>query len=173
MAERPPRKTEVFLLSGLLLAFLIGGLLGYLRYWMGFFIIAQGACVGLLVPWLAVKRRGGQSPGHPGVGGALALALVWFLAAQAGLMAGFGLAQPWFEPLGWFSRIMDGRTAEFVFGIATNTGFARGVALGAQGGFWLVLNIIDWAIMFFFLWIMPWNRKNEKQPSGGEAKAVA
>ncbi len=128
-------KVSRFILTGLVTAFLIGGLLGYLRYWIGFFIIAQGVCLGLMVPWLAVKWIGGTGPAHPGAGSAPLLALVWFLAAQAGLMVGFGLAQPWFEPLGWFGRVMDRKTAEFVFGIATNTGFSRGVALGAQGGF--------------------------------------
>ena len=144
---------------------LLGIGLGYVRYWVGFFVIAQGACLGLLAPWLAHKYPGGPGPQHPGPGGSLVVAFLLFFTANLGLMLGFGLAQPWFEPLGWLGRIMEKHTAEFVFGVATNTGYSRGVALGAQGGFWLILNLLDWAIMFFFLWIMPWDRKSKVDPA--------
>lgn len=172
MTKSTPLIPLNFAVNGLVLALLLGGLLGYLRYWLGFFIIAQGVCLGLLIPWLAIKRNGGQSPGHPGIGRALGLSFLWFMAANAGLAVGFGLAQPWFNPLGWLSRIIDGDTAEFVFGIAANTGFSRGVAMGAQGGFWLILSSIDWAIMFFFLWIMPWDTKGKAQPTDKAAGAA-
>ena len=136
----------------------MGCLLGYLRYWLGFFVIAQGALLGLGVPWIVVKVLGGEKPWHPGFKTALLVAALWFIGTNVGLMLGFGLAQPWFEPVGWLSRILHDDTAEFVFGVASTGSFARGVAMGAQGGFWLLLCIIDWSIMFFFIWIMPWGQ---------------
>ena len=159
---------KILVLTGLMISLAMGCLLGYLRYWLGFFVIAQGTLLGLGVPWVAVKLLGGEKPRHPGFKVALLVAVLWFAATNAGLIMGFGLAQPWFDPLDWLSRIMNDDTAEFVFGVASTGGFARGVAMGAQGGFWLLLCTVDWAIMFFFIWIMPWgsgkavkNRKAE------------
>jgi hypothetical protein len=173
MAKLAPQLPMKLIVNGFLIALALGTLLGCLRYWTGFFVLAQGVCLGLLTPWLAIKTAGGQSPEHPGVKAALGIAVLWFISANSGLMLGFGLAQPWFEPLGWLGRIMDDDTAEFVFGVASTGGFSRGVAMGAQGGFWLVLNAIDWAIMFFFMWIMPWNQKGAKRAQAKKAEAAS
>ena len=172
MAGLRPPGTGV-MLPGLIAAFTVGIVLGYLRYWLGFFVIAQGAVLGLLVPWLAVMLQGGQKPVHPGVKTALAVAVLWFAAANLGLLTGFGLAQPWFEPLGWLGRLLDNDTAEFVFGVASNAAYSRGVAFGAQGGFWLLISCIDWAIMFFFFWIMPWSNRGPQKASPGNSEAAA
>ncbi len=166
-----PKLPAGLLVKGLALSLILGALLGYLRYWLGFFVLAQGACLGLLTPWLSVKLSGGKSPEHPGFQKALSMAMLWFLACNLGLMIGFGLAQPWFDPVGWLGRIWEDRTAEFVFGVASTAGMSRGWAMGAQGGFWLVLNLIDWAIMFFFLWIMPWSIHGSAS-SGKKAQAA-
>jgi hypothetical protein len=173
MAKSIPKLSVNLMVYGLLIAMALGALLGCLRYWMGFFILAQGACLGLITPWLAVKAIGGKSPDHPGVGGALGIAALWFITANIGIMLGFGWAQPWFEPLGWLQRVLDGDSAEFVFGVASTGGFSRGVAMGAQGGFWLLLSVIDWAIMFFFMWIMPWGRGAKKTPAADSAEAAS
>ena len=172
MARPGPPGSGIWL-PGLIAAFATGIVLGCLRYWLGFFVIAQGAVLGLLVPWLAVRLQGGQKPVHPGVKMALAVAGLWFAAANLGLLTGFGLAQPWFDPLGWLGRLLDHDTAEFVFGVASNAAYSRGVAFGAQGGFWLIINGIDWAIMFFFLWIMPWTNSSPQKASPGKKEAAA
>lgn len=171
MSEVSPPSFSRLLWTGLLISLALGCLLGYLRYWLGFFVIVQGALLGLGVPWLVVTVLGGEKPRHPGFKVALLVAFLWFIGANVGLMLGFGLAQPWFEPVGWLSRILRDDTAEFVFGVASTGGFARGVAMGAQGGFWLLLCAIDWSIMFFFIWIMPWGQGQTARKKVAEASS--
>ena len=149
--------------------------MGWLRYWLGFFVLAQGAAAGLLIAWIIGRFgpvKGG--PPHPGFGAAAACAALWFAAFQAGLALGIGLAQPWFEPLGWLGRIWDGKSSEFVFGVAASGGVHRGFAQGARGWFWLVLSLVDWSIMYFFLLAMPWGRShNSAADSGGPGQEPA
>lgn len=147
------------LLAGLLWALVLGLAAGWLRYWVGLFVLAQGAICGLLVAYLAGRagRVQGQGPAHPGLRPALAAAALWLLAFWLGQGLGYGLAQPWFDVLGWLGRVWQGKSSEFLFGVAAVGPVHRSFGLGAKGGWWLVFNLIDWLILFFFLWTMPWH----------------
>lgn len=151
--EKESRKRVVMI--GMAAAVVMGLAVGWLRYWVGFFILVQGAVSGLAIAWvMGLMTR--KKEGHPGFGfsfGTAGLVFLTFMAAQA---AGFGLAQPWFEPLGWAVRVWDGRSVEFVFGVAATAGVHRGFAMGLSGGWWILFSLVDWAIMFFFLLAMPW-----------------
>ena len=81
---------------------------------------------------------------------------MWFVIFQAGLAVGFGLAQPWFEPVKFLSQVLAGQGIEFVFGIASSGGTQKGFAMGASGFMWVVFNLVDWAVMFLFLAMFPW-----------------
>ncbi|RJX31807.1 MAG: hypothetical protein C4525_11455 [Desulfarculus sp.] len=161
------------LLAGLLWALALGLAAGWLRYWVGLFVLAQGAVCGLLLAYLAGRagRGQGQGPAHPGPGPALAAAFVWLLAFWLGQGLGYGLAQPWFDAAGWLGRVWQGKSSEFLFGVAATGPVHRAFSLGAKGGWWLVFNLIDWLIMFFFLWTMPWRtgRGRPARPRPGEA----
>ncbi len=151
--------------GGMLLALALGAALGWLRYWLGLFVIAQGAVAGLLLPWL-LGRLGPCRPalaGHPGCAGALGLAGFWSACFLAGQALGLGLAQPWFDPLGFVSRVLAGRSSEFVFGVAATGGIHRALAQGARDGFWVVLNLLDLGIMFIFLMVTTWNREGKSK----------
>lgn len=133
----PPQCLVYVLAWGWASSLLLGLVAGYVRYWLGFFVLAQGAGAGLLIAWLIGRMGGGRGakPLHPGVGPALLTALAClacFLAAEA---VGFGLAQPWFDPLGWSARVLEGRSAEYCFGIAATAGVHRGFVLGAGVAF--------------------------------------
>jgi hypothetical protein len=151
--------------AGLAAALLLGLAVGWLRYWFGFFVLIQGAAAGLLLAWLMGRagRVQGRGPAHPGFGPALGLACLCFASFAAGELLGTGLAQPWFDPLGWLGRVWEGKTVEPAFGIAATGPVHRAFAGGAQGGFWLLLNLIDWLIMIFFLLAMPWDQKAGKK----------
>lgn len=148
---------------GLGLSVLLGLLLGWLRYWLGLFTLAQGAVAGLLLAWLInrLARHWGRPAWHPGFRPALLTAALWFAAFMLGQGAGFGLAQPWFEPLGWLARLWDGKTVEPTFAIAATGPVHRAYAGGANGWFWLVLNCVDWLIMYVFLLAMPWDQRGK------------
>ena len=157
--------------GGAVAAALLGLAAGWLRYWFGFFVLFQGAACGLLIAWLAGRagRRDGRGPDHPGFRNSILVAGVWFIVFIAGLTLGLGLAQPWFDPFGWLSRLWDGRTGELAFGIASRGGVAHGAfAMGAKGGFWLVLNGLDWLIMFFFLMTMAWDTNRGRERRDGD-----
>ena len=160
------------LLSGLALAVGLGLVAGWLRYWLGFFTLAQGAGAGLLLAWLikrAARAGGGEPAWHPGFRPALLAAGAWFAAFMVGQALGFGLAQPWFEPLGWLARIWEGRTVEPSFAVAATGPVHRAFVGGANQGLWLLLNAVDWLIMYFFLLAMPW----EQRPRAKRARAAA
>ncbi|NCC25898.1 MAG: hypothetical protein EOM25_12015 [Deltaproteobacteria bacterium] len=144
--------------AGIVAALAVGMAMGWIRYWIGYFVLAQGAVAGLLIAWImagwARSRR--VLLGHPGFGPALGVAGAVFTAFMAGQVVGFGLAQPWFEPVGWLGRLLEGRSSEYIFGVAATAGIHRGFAMGITGGWWIVFSLIDWAIMFFFLLAMPW-----------------
>jgi hypothetical protein len=77
------------------------------------------------------------------------LLFIRFLTAQA---VGFGLSQPWFDPVGWVARVVSGRTSEPIFGISMLGGVAsRNFQMGVKGGFWIFLNLFDLFFMAFFL----------------------
>lgn len=145
-------------LVGGLIALVVGLGLGWLRYWTGFFVLAQGAAGGLLIGWLTGRLAGTNRPDapEPDRSVCLKLALLWFVIFQAGLAVGFGLAQPWFEPVKFLSQVLAGQGIEFVFGIASSGGTQKGFAMGASGFMWVVFNLVDWAVMFLFLAMFPW-----------------
>lgn len=157
---------------GMLLALVLGMVLGWVRYWLGLFLIAQGAVAGLSLPWLLRRIKACQPAlaGHPGCGGAFALAALWGLCFLAGQALGLGLAQPWFDPLGFFSRVLAGRSSEFIFGVAATGGVHRAIALGAKGGFWVLFNLIDLGTMCLFFMVMPWNRGGKQDGEDEESQ---
>ncbi len=154
---------------GMLLALALGMVLGWLRYWLGLFVLAQGTVAGLLLPWLLGRLDSGRAlwSEYPGCGGALGLAALWSACFLAGQGLGFGLAQPWFDPLGFVFRVLAGRSSEFVFGIAATAGIHRALALGAKGGFWVLINLLDLGIMFFFFWVLPGRGGGESREQAG------
>ena len=157
--------------AGLLAAAVLGLAMGWVRYWFGFFVLIQGAALGLALAWI-VNRAGrsrGRGPAHPGFGPALGLSLLWFAVFLAGELVGTGLAQPWFEPLGWLGRVWSGHTVEPAFGIAATGPVHRAFAGGASGWFWLVLNLVDWLCMIFFMLAMPWDSRRAGTPAAKEA----
>lgn len=160
--------------AGLAMSLALGVVTGWIRWWEGFFVLFQGAGCGLLLAWLIgrIGRQEGKKPRHPGFRPALVLALLWWAAFMAGQGVGLGLAQPWFDPLGWLARVWDGKSTEFAFGVAATASIHRSFAMGASNGFWLILNLIDWFIMIFFLLAMPWSSESgrrKRKVSAGEA----
>ena len=145
-------------LLGCVLALAVGLGLGWLRYWTGFFTLAQGAAGGLLIAWLTARLAGTNRPDapEPGRSVCLKLALLWLVVFQIGLAVGFGLAQPWFEPVDFVSTVLAGRGIEFVFGIASSGGAQKSFAMGASGFMWVVFSLVDGAVMFMFLAMVPW-----------------
>lgn len=146
-------------LLGCLAAASLGFAAGMLRYWFGFFVLIQGAAAGGLGAWGVSLLAGGagKGPGHPGPAKAFRCALLWTAVFIVAELAGLGLAQPWFEPLGWAARVLEGRTVEPAFGISATGPVHKAFAGGASGPFWLVLNAIDLAIMLVFFMALPWS----------------
>jgi hypothetical protein len=150
---------------------------GWVRYWMGFFVLFQGVIASLLIAWLVgkyVKRSG--TGANPSNRLALVMALIWLVVFWAGQVLGLGLAQPWFDPLGYFGRILQGDARETAFGLASTAGWARSFRGGFGGGFWIFLNVLDGLIMLLFLFRMPWPSPTpeasedaaSENPAGGE-----
>ncbi len=143
-----------WLLAGVVAAGIIGAAAGCFRYWFGYFVLGQGIIAGLMIPWLTGKFSSGKSLKQaavvkPNTLIVVPLLFICFLAAQA---AGFGLSQPWFDPVGWVARILSGRTSEAIFGISMLGGVAsRNFQMGVKGGFWIFLNLFDLFFMAFFL----------------------
>jgi len=147
---------EAFLV-GIVISALVGLATGWIRYWMGFFVLFQGVIASLLIAWLVGKYlKRSASNLNPSNGTALLVALAWLLSFWAAQIYGLGLAQPWFDPLGYFGRILQGDARETSFGLAATAGWARGFHGGFGGVFWVILNVIDSAIMYLFLFRMPW-----------------
>ena len=153
-----------WILSSLLVLFVFGMLAGVFRYWFGFFILGQG----ILVGWLAPKLILVQSPAKTNKSSnSVALKIfvfitiiIFFLFGQA---IGFGLAQPWFEPVAWLDRVLSGRTSEYLFGIRMLGGVVNQPAsLDIDGGFWLFFNVFDLVFMAFFLLIGFNNQQGDK-----------
>jgi hypothetical protein len=147
---------ETFLV-GILISAVIGLATGWVRYWMGFFVLFQGVIASLLIAWLVGKFLKRDAPGpYRSNRVALLLALAWLATFWAAQIYGLGLAQPWFDPLGYFGRILEGDAKETAFGMMSTAGWARSFQGGFGGGFWVFLNFIDAAIMYLFLFRMPW-----------------
>jgi len=128
-------------------ALLTGLMLGALRYWIGFFVIGHALFAALAATWIAGCLTRSTTSFRPWHG---ILAAVVLLAGEA---VGFGLAQPWFDPLGWLVRVVSGDTVEYLFGIALVGGtVGRNFQMGVGGGFWLLFTLID--LIFFLLFMM-------------------
>jgi len=116
--------------------------------------LGQGIIVGLTIPWLTDKFSSRRSLKQAAVSKpnslfVVLLLFICFLTAQA---VGFGLSQPWFDPVGWVARVVSGRTSEPIFGISMLGGVAsRNFQMGVKGGFWIFLNLFDLFFMAFFL----------------------
>lgn len=172
---------ETFLV-GILISALIGFATGWVRYWMGFFVLFQGVMASLLIAWLVGKYwKGRDSASNPPNGKALMAALGWLIIFWVAQIYGLGLAQPWFDPFGYFGRILQGDAKEMAFGMKGISGWTSGFSGGFGGGFWVFLNVLDSIIMYLFLFRMPWpdpSRKDlpnsatgspEESPTGGES----
>lgn len=144
---------------GALLSVLVGMAMGWGRYWIGYFVLFQGAIagVGIALAVSALTRIRHNGAVGPGAAGRLGVAAIWFIFFQAGQVIGFGLAQPWFDPVAWFFKVLNGRAAELVFGAKSSGGNVEDFAMGANGFLWIAFTLVDWAVMFFFLYRLPWN----------------
>jgi hypothetical protein len=142
------------LAAGVVLAIIIGAMAGWGRYWYGYFVLGQGTFVGLFIPWAATilcppAATPIKIPEKPGSITLVFILFACFMIAQA---IGFGLAQPWFDPLGWLGRVSQHGTKETVWGISLLGGAAaKNFQLGVNGGFWIFLNLFDLFFMVFFL----------------------
>ena len=152
------------LCSGIIVSFLVGMTAGWIRYWLGYFILVQGGVAGFIIAftlntflWPSLNIRN-ERPSS----GMFKLTVIWFIIFMAGQGTGFGFAQPWFDPLGWFLRVFEGKSSEYVFGIGATAGIHKPFAMGVKGIFWIILTGIDLAILFFFMLVLPWNDRNKK-----------
>jgi hypothetical protein len=168
---------NVFLV-GIVISAAIGLGAGWVRYWMGFFVLFQGVIASLGIAWLVGKYVKRSATGvNPSNRLALLMALIWLVVFWAGQVFGLGLAQPWFDPLGYFGRILQGDARETAFGLMSTAGWARSFHGGFGGVFWVILNLIDAAIMYLFLFRMPWpspapeasEDATSDNPAGGES----
>jgi Flp pilus assembly protein TadD len=148
-----PRQNRRVLATGAFIALATGLLFGTLRYWQGYFVIAQGALAGLGIPWLTglllPRSIRDSTPQRLDFGfGSALLLLAMFLAAQ---MVGFGLSMPWFEPVEWLGKVLGGSATEYTFGVASHGGVQRGFAMGGSGWLWVVMSMVDLGVMLIFL----------------------
>ncbi len=143
-----------WLAAGVAFAFAAGGIAGWARYWYGYFVLGQGVLAGLFIPWAATVFcarffQEGKKTKKPG---SLILVLIFFVCFMIAQAIFYGLAQPWFAPVGWLVRVLQHRTNEVVWGISLLGGaVARNFQMGINGGFWIFLNIFDLFFMCFFL----------------------
>lgn len=143
-----------WLVAAMVLALVFGTIVGWGRYWYGYFVLGQGTIVGLFIPWAAAILYPGTSPHRKTMNnpGSLKLALILFTCFMITQAIGFGMAQPWFDPLGWLGRIVQHDTSEMAWGISLLGGAAaKNFQLGVNGGFWIFLNLFDQFFMLFFL----------------------
>lgn len=149
-------------LKWILIATLTGLVFGWVRYWIGYYILIQGVIAGLLIPWMLKKTATNQLDAISTIRFKMAVLLFFaFMLAQA---VGFGMAQPVFDPFNWVARVWNGDTTESVFGIFSTGGVVHGTfSEGISGGFWVLLSLIDLFFMFFFMLVsMPLTTKKVK-----------
>ena len=147
----------IVFLVGVVISAAIGLAVGWVRYWIGFSVIIQGAIASVLIARLLGKYlKRTRSPVNPSGRVALLLAFVWLGVFWAAQVYGLGLAQPWFDPLGYFGRILEGDTRELAFGLTQTGGWTRAFSGGFGGTFWIILNVLDGLIMYLFLFRLPW-----------------
>jgi len=150
------------LLKWVFIALLTGIVFGWIRYWIGYYILIQGVIAGLLIPWMVKQTTKTQMGALSNI--RFKMTLLLFFLFMIGQSVGFGLAQPVFDPFNWFVRVWNGDTTESVFGIFSTAGVvSQAFSEGLSGGFWLLLSIIDWFFMFFFILVsMPLTTKKVK-----------
>ena len=159
--EQSPKLSASALLKWLGIALIVGLAFGWVRYWIGYYILIQGVLAGLLIPWLIGKTATDQKEALANVRFKMSIVLFFsFMIAQA---IGFGLAQPMFDPFSWFYRVWDEQTSESVFGIFSTGGVVHETFSGGlSGGFWVLLSCIDLFFMWFFILVslpLPTNKK--------------
>lgn len=153
--RREKGRINVFrLAAGIVLALSIGAIAGWNRYWYGYFVLGQGVLVGFFIPWAAKNlcardlhpRKTMKNPGS------MMQVLILFLCFMIAQAIGFGMAQPWFDTVGWLGRVIQHGTRETVWGISLLGGVAaKNFQMGVNGGFWIFLNLFDLFFMGFFL----------------------
>lgn len=139
-------------IKGIIIAFIFGALIGAFRYWFGFYVLFQGMLCGFGISWLIHKfvKTGQEIFSHK----TFKMTILLFLVFMAGEAVGFGLSQPWFDPLGWLIRVVNGASSEAVFGIYSKSGVVHSYfSDGLSGGFWVFLTLFDLTFLFFFLLI--------------------
>lgn len=154
LLQRAGRIKARRLAIGIFLALAVGAIAGGIRYWYGYFVLGQGTMVGLFIPWAANMLCPKDLP--PGktlkIPGSMMQVLILFICFMIAHAIGFGMAQPWFDPLGWLGRVLQDQTRETVWGISLMGGVAaKNFQLGVNGGFWIFLNLFDLFFMGFFL----------------------
>lgn len=149
-------------LKWMVIAVFTGLVFGWIRYWIGYYVLIQGIIAGLFIPWMVKKTDTNQSHALSNIRFKMASLLFFsFMIAQS---IGFGLAQPLFDPFNWLFRVWEGQTSESVFGIFSTGGVVHETFSGGiSGGFWLILSLIDLFFMFFFILVsMPLTTKKTK-----------
>lgn len=125
-------------------SFIVGILFGVVRYWLGFFPIGHALFAALAAIWMASLFIQSDKAFRMREG-----VFVLFVL-MIGEMVGFGISQPWFDPFDWLMSVLEGDTAEHMFGIALVGGVVgKEFHIGVNGGFWVLFNLID----LFFLWL--------------------
>ena len=151
-AKQPQKITASAVLTWIGIALLTGLLFGWVRYWIGYYILIQGTIAGLLIPWIVKKAAVNKTEALSTI--RFKISLVLFFSFMVGQAIGFGLAQPVFDSFNWFVRVWQGDTTESVFGIFSTAGVvSQTFSEGLSGGFWLILMFIDLFFMFFFILI--------------------
>ncbi len=143
-----------WLAAGIASAFAAGCIAGWTRYWYGYFVLGQGILAGLFIPWAAKTfcSRFIQPKKKVKSLGSMTLVMILFICFMMAQAIGFGMAQPWFDPVGWLGRVIEHGTKETIWGISLLGGVAaRNFQMGINGGFWIFLNLFDLFFMCFFL----------------------
>lgn len=147
------------LLKWIFIAVITGLVFGYIRYWIGYYILIQGVIAGLLISWMVKKTAAAQTRALSNI--RFKLVVFLFFSFMVGQALGFGIAQPVFDPFNWLARVWNGDTTESVFGIFSTAGVvSQTFSEGLNGGFWLLLTLIDLFFMFFLMLVtMPLTTK--------------
>ena len=140
------------ILIWILIAIGIGMVMGWIRYWIGYYILFYGILSAILVTWAIHKTS--EIRQTLLLKAKFKLSIVLFFSFMIGQAIGFGLAQPWFDPVGWLIRVLDGQTVESVFGVFSTAGVSHQFYSGGfDSGFWIFLSLFDLVFMFFFILI--------------------
>jgi len=130
----------------------IGITMGWIRYWIGYYILFYGIISAVLITWTIHKTSSVRQQlllKHH-----FKISVLLFFSFMLGQAIGFGLAQPWFEPIGWLLRVLDGKTVESIFGIASTAGVSHQFFSDKiSSGFWVFLSLFDSVFIFFFILI--------------------